>query len=154
MNKNDSDNDINIIKLYIDAVINMRKAIKQYFTQKIRTTDVLNGLTYEMFQVLVYLWSKNDVNQQDIADAIQKNKASITPLVDNLCKRGLVTRTLNPDDRRNNLISLTPKGKACEDIFKPIQKEFYQLLFSESSVAEINHTIKVLNRLAEKALSD
>lgn len=151
MNEN---NDIVIIKLYVDAVINMRKAIKQYFTQKIRTMAPLNDITYEMFQVLLYLWSKNDVNQQDIADAIQKNKASITPLVDNLCKRGLVTRTLNPNDRRNNLISLTPKGKASEDVFKPIQKEFYQLLFSESSVTEINQTVNVLNRLAEKALAN
>ncbi|WP_051293375.1 MarR family winged helix-turn-helix transcriptional regulator [Olivibacter sitiensis] len=143
---------LQIIKNYIDSVITMRNAIKQYFLQKIRASD-LSDLTYEMFQVLAYLWIKNEVNQQDIANAVQKNKASITPLIDNLCKRGLVTRTLNPDNRRNNLISLTEKGKQYERVFTPFQEEFFQLLLTESSLTEIKQTTNTLNRLAKKALS-
>jgi len=149
---NTSESSLELIKRYIDAVVTMRNAIKQYFLQKIRASEI-SDLTYEMFQVLAYLWMKNEVNQQDIADAVQKNKASITPLIDNLSKRGLVTRTLNPDNRRNNLISLTEKGKQYESIFTPFQEEFFQLLLTESSLTEIKQTTNTLNRLAKKALS-
>lgn len=149
---NPNEQSLDTIKKYIDSVINMRNAIKQYFQQRIRNSE-FSDLTYEMFQVLAYLWIKNEVNQQDIADAVQKNKASITPLVDNLSKRGLITRTLNPDNRRNNLISLTKKGRQYEEVFKPFQEEFFQHLLTETSLAEIKHTTNLLNRLAKKTLS-
>ncbi|MGG5905596.1 MarR family transcriptional regulator, partial [Sphingobacterium daejeonense] len=43
-------------------------------------------------QVLAVLWREHELNQQDIAEAVQKSKASVTPLIDNLCKRDLVQR--------------------------------------------------------------
>ncbi|SEN22378.1 transcriptional regulator, MarR family [bacterium A37T11] len=152
MNKEDNLDLISAAR-FMDAVINMRNAIKQHFLQKIRHSE-LQDLTYEMFQVLAVLWKNKQMNQQDIANAIQKNKASMTPLIDNLCKRGLVSRMEDVNDRRNKIILLTEKGMQYQQIFRPMEDNFYKLLLSAISSKDLGFQANLLNRLANKAVTD
>ena len=92
----------------IRDIISLRVAIKQFYFQRVK--DLNLDVTYEMVQVLAVLWRQNELNQQDIAEEVQKSKASVTPLIDNLCKRDLVERIPDPNNRRNNMIILTEKG--------------------------------------------
>ncbi len=138
---------------FIDAVIGMRLAIKQFYHQRIRKSE-MSDLTYEMFQVMVVLWNKREANQQDLANAVQKNKASLTPLIDNLCKRDLVTRSTDANDRRNNVIRLTEKGKLYERYIHPIQKEFYELLLSEIDEEDLNAVTRILNKLVGRVSTE
>jgi len=112
---------------FVDAVINVRQAMKQISQQKIRERHD-REMTYEMFQVLNVLWKKNQVNQQEVANTVQKNKASVTPLIDNLVKINLVTRSEDPEDRRNKIISLTNKGQEYKKKFTPMLNEIYTLI--------------------------
>src|SRR5882757_5389633 len=112
---------------FLDAVINVRQAMKQISQQKIRERHD-REMTYEMFQVLNVLWKKNQVNQQEVANTVQKNKASVTPLIDNLVKINLVTRSEDPEDRRNKIISLTNKGQEYKKKFTPMLNEIYTLI--------------------------
>lgn len=110
----------------IDAILNIRIAMKQYVQRRIREDKL--DLTYEMVQVLAVLWRKGEINQQEIADRVQKNKASLTSLLDNLAKRNLITRNEDPADRRNKIISLTDSGKDYEKQLEPLLNGFYQIL--------------------------
>ncbi|WP_159476378.1 MarR family winged helix-turn-helix transcriptional regulator [Dyadobacter sp. 3J3] len=113
-------------KAMIDAILNIRIAMKQYVQRRIREDKL--DLTYEMVQVLAVLWRKGEINQQEIADHVQKNKASLTSLLDNLAKRNLIIRNEHPADRRNKIISLTESGKEYEKQLKPLLNDFYQVL--------------------------
>jgi DNA-binding MarR family transcriptional regulator len=115
------------ISEFVDAVINVRQAMKQLAQQKIKERHD-REMTYEMFQVMMVLWKKHQVNQQEVANAVQKNKASLTPLIDNLVKINLVTRSEDPDDRRNKIISLTKKGKEYKRKFAPMITEIYTIV--------------------------
>lgn len=128
---------------FIDAVITLRKSIKQYFQQKIKEMDNPD-ITYEMFQVLVVLWKTNRVNQQEIANNVQKGKASLTPLIDNLVNINLVTRTEDPADRRNKIIALTKNGLEYQKKFAPMINEFYSLLKAEKAEEQIKKTTQLL----------
>jgi DNA-binding MarR family transcriptional regulator len=110
----------------IDAILNIRIAMKQYVQRRIREDKL--DLTYEMVQVLAVLWRKGELNQQEIADRVQKNKASLTSLLDNLAKRKLITRNEDPADRRNKIISLTDSGKEYEKQLEPLLNGFFQTL--------------------------
>jgi len=112
---------------FVDAVITIRQTIKQLAQKKIKEWHD-RELTYEMLQVMMVLWRKNQVNQQEVANTVQKNKASLTPLIDNLVKINLVTRTEDPSDRRNKIISLTNKGKEYKKKFAPMLTEIYTLI--------------------------
>ncbi|MDV6167001.1 MarR family winged helix-turn-helix transcriptional regulator [Flavobacterium sp. DG1-102-2] len=101
-------------------------------------------ISYEMFQVIYVLWRKNEVNQQEIANAVQKGKASITPLIDNLCRIKLVTRTEDINDRRNKIISLTPEGKLYKQKFDPLMKEFYNIFQGDIPDGKIREVMAIL----------
>jgi len=64
---------MNPVKPLVDSIIALRTGLKQYYIQKIKEQQL--DITYEMLQVLAALWKKEQMNQQDIATAIQKNKA-------------------------------------------------------------------------------
>ena len=75
-------------------------------------------LSFGQFAVLEALYHSGSQCQRDLAGKILKTPRNITMIVDNLEKRGLVTRRQNPGDRRYWDIHLTPKGKQLfEEIF-------------------------------------
>jgi DNA-binding MarR family transcriptional regulator len=72
-------------------------------------------ITVEQWSVLYHLWKTDGLNQQELCNATFRDKPSITRLVDNLEKQQLVTRQASKNDRRMNLILLTPEGKELEE---------------------------------------
>lgn len=133
------------IREFIDAVLNLRLGMKQFIQRKLREEDI--DLTYEMLQVLTVLWRNGDLNQQDIANRIQKNKASLTSLIDNLQKRELVIRTEDSSDRRNKIISLTKLGIEYKEQFSPITASLYSALHQDVSKERLNEVVRLLNQM-------
>ena len=141
MKKNKKESDAIID--FVDAVITVRQAIKQLAQKKIKDLHD-RELTYEMLQVLLVLWKKNQVNQQEVANTVQKNKASLTPLIDNLVKKKLVTRSEDPGDRRNKIISLTQTGKQYKKKFAPMMTELYALIKGSIPDEKLQQTTTIL----------
>jgi len=72
-------------------------------------------ITIEQWSVLYHLWKTDGLSQQQLCDATFRDKPSITRLVDNLERLKLVKRNASKEDRRKNLIVLTPVGKELEE---------------------------------------
>jgi DNA-binding MarR family transcriptional regulator len=72
-------------------------------------------ITIEQWSVLYHLWKEDGMSQQQLCDATFRDKPSITRLVDNLEKLKLVKRNASKEDRRKNLIVLSPEGKQLEE---------------------------------------
>ena len=71
-------------------------------------------ITIEQWSVLYHLWKEDGQSQQQLCDATFRDKPSITRLVDNLEKLGLVKRTANKNDRRINKICITPEAEKLQ----------------------------------------
>ena len=72
-------------------------------------------ITIEQWSVLYHLWKQDGLSQQQLCDFTFRDKPSITRLVDNLEKLMLVRRVASKDDRRKNLIYLTPEAQALQE---------------------------------------
>ena len=81
------------------------------------------NLTAEQYLVMDTLWNEGTLTQQAIAFIIQKDKNSVTQFIDNLEKKGLVTRSVSKDDRRVNNIVVTKEGMAMKDSTKKLAIE-------------------------------
>ncbi|GEM68914.1 hypothetical protein SMI01S_25200 [Sphingobacterium mizutaii NBRC 14946 = DSM 11724] len=138
-----------VVQQLIRDIISLRVVIKQFYFQKVKELEL--DVTYEMVQVLAVLWREKELNQQDIADEVQKSKASVTPLIDNLCKRDLVQRIPDPTDRRNNKIVLTEKGWEYQSHLEPVQKELYEKIIKNSQIKDISEISNQL-RLIKSAI--
>ena len=115
----------NTFSEFTDAVTKATLAIKACLRQRFRERGI--DLTFEMVQVLRCLWTRDGVKQQELACLTLKDKASLTLLIDNLSKRGLVQRTEDPTDRRNKLITLTTEGQRLKQIIQPLVDEVQAL---------------------------
>ncbi len=77
-------------------------------------------ITVEQRSVLYHLWKDDGLRQQELGNRTFRDKASITRLIDNIEKLGLVERIASKEDRRVNLVYLT-------DAAKPLQEKTYEL---------------------------
>ena len=102
--------DINLIF----AILNGK--VSAAINRKLYRNFRLNGLemTPEQWTVMIYLWEKDGVTQQELCNATFKDKPSMTRLIDNMERQHLVVRISDKKDRRNNLIHLTTTGKDIE----------------------------------------
>ena len=102
--------DINLIF----AILNGK--VSAAINRKLYRNFRLNGLemTPEQWTVMIYLWEKDGVTQQELCNATFKDKPSMTRLIDNMERQHLVVRISDKKDRRNNLIHLTKTGKDIE----------------------------------------
>lgn len=67
--------------------------------------------------------AKTDQILQNIAIATGKNKSVVMRMIDSLEKKGLVKRTVNPEDRRENLLSTTDMGEQVVAEYHKIEKK-------------------------------
>ncbi|MFZ4769209.1 MAG: MarR family winged helix-turn-helix transcriptional regulator [Ferruginibacter sp.] len=72
-------------------------------------------ITIEQWSVLYHLWKEDGMSQQQLCEATFRDKPSITRLVDNLEKLKLVKRVASKDDRRINMIYLTPEASKLQE---------------------------------------
>jgi DNA-binding MarR family transcriptional regulator len=86
--------------------------LKQFIAAKLRQMDV--PLTPEQFILIDLLWNQGSMSQQQLADQMQKDKNSVTKLVDALERKGFVVREQNRQDRRSNTLVLTEKAEGLK----------------------------------------
>ena len=90
--------------------------LKHYIAVMLKKHNV--PLSPEQFLLADLLWNHGSMSQQELADLLQKDKNSVTKLVDGLERKGFVKRTQNKDDRRSNTIVLTDAA----EVLKPEAK--------------------------------
>jgi len=73
------------------------------------------GITYPQYLVLMVLWEKDNQPVNDIAHRLLLETNTVTPLLQRMEKLGLVSRKKGEQDKRQQIVSLTKKGKALEE---------------------------------------
>ena len=80
-------------------------------------TPLLNelGITYPQYLVMMVLWEQDAQPVNDIARRLLLETNTVTPLLQRMEKLGIVTRQRGKEDKRQQIVSLTEKGKAMEE---------------------------------------
>ncbi|MEO1041138.1 MAG: MarR family transcriptional regulator [Pseudomonadota bacterium] len=69
------------------------------------------GLTYPQYLVLNLLWDRDAQTVSSLAEQLDLEPSTLTPMLKRLESSGLVKRTRNPKDERQVLIELTREGR-------------------------------------------
>ena len=72
------------------------------------------GITYPQYLVLMVLWEKDNQPVNDIAHRLLLETNTVTPLLQRMEKQGIVCRKKGEKDKRQQIVSLTVKGKELE----------------------------------------
>ena len=73
------------------------------------------GITYPQYLVLMVLWEKDNQPVNDIAHRLLLETNTVTPLLQRMEKLGLVSRKKGEQDKRQQIVGLTKKGKEMEE---------------------------------------
>jgi DNA-binding MarR family transcriptional regulator len=119
--------------------------LKQFIASKLRQKDV--PLTPEQFLLIDLLWNHGSMSQQQLADQMQKDKNSVTKLVDAIERKGFVVRQQNALDRRSNTLVLTEKALELRDGAKQKGISILDEMLDGISETELRAFLATLNKL-------
>ena len=119
--------------------------LKQFIAAKLRQKNV--PLTPEQFLLIDLLWNQGPMSQQQLADQMQKDKNSVTKLVDAIERKGFVFRQQNAFDRRSNTLVLTDKALELRDDAKQKGISILDEMLEGISEAELRSFLSTLNKL-------
>ncbi|HLT59639.1 MAG TPA: MarR family transcriptional regulator [Microlunatus sp.] len=110
-----------------------------------------NDLTMWGYAILLALGEEPVRTQAALAERIGADKTRIIADLDELQQRGMITREVDPDDRRVRLVAITPKGRRARDRAQAeIQRQEEELL-SVLPVADRRAFLRAAQQLAESA---
>lgn len=79
------------------------------------------NLTPEQAVALTNLFKKDGINQLQLGEMIQKDRTTVSGIVNRLVNLGYVTKRTNPSDKRCYLLHVTEKALSIkEDLFKKV----------------------------------
>src|SRR5205814_10319818 len=98
-----------------------------------------------MYRVMAALWEHGDQRLSDLAAVTTTEISTLSRLVGEMKRKGLVTRSRLEENGRTVAINLTSKGKSLVEELMPIAVHFEEVAISGYSEAEISR-LKIVFR--------
>lgn len=130
------------------ALYSIEKAIKEYrkLAQK-NVSKVVKGITVDQCLVLIILNENKNISQNELANLVFKDNASITRMIELMVKNEYLTRTIHSEDRRKSNLEITDKGLKTLELIQPIIQLNRQTALNGLSLEEIALLDKTLNKI-------
>jgi len=116
-----------------------------WFSRKPVLMELARELDLFPPQIMVIQSLTEPKPMRQVADFLSCNSSNLTGITDRLEERGLVQRTLDPDDRRVRLLVLTDEGRGVQRRIKDFLREP-----SDSMEALTDEEVETLIRLLAK----
>ena len=110
------------------------------------------NLSIGQLKSLFFISNRGATSLSKLAAALRVTPTNTTGIVDRLLKRGLITRTESPDDRRVLLLRTTPLGDELIAELRQKRKERMAELFNRLSEEEAKYmaeALKIMVRVIE-----
>ena len=120
----------------------------ELFSRRIASYDV----TLPMYRVMAALWENGDQRLSDLSTVTTTEISTLSRLVGEMKRKGLVTRSRLEDNGRTVAINLTAKGKLLLEELMPIAVHFEEVAISNYTEAEISR-LKIVFREIYQSLS-
>lgn len=91
------------------------------------------------------------LRQRDLAAGLGIEAASLVPLLDQLCRLGLIRREEDPDDRRAKTLHLTKQGQDSIATIDAVLDRLRRDMLAASETADVAATLRVLAGLSAAA---
>ena len=118
---------------------------RNFFEKRLREFD----LTFGEQVIIMFLSRNEEVNQDAISKRYMIDKGMVAKTLNKLETKGFILREQNPDNKRENIISLTQKGADILNNIKNIIDEWNEILYEEMSEDEIACMKKLTNKMVE-----
>lgn len=137
-----------MMQTFVQTILQTQSFYRQIIHRKMREHNI--DVTFEMLHILRCLDSVDSkVNQQELANLTYKDKSSLSYLIKNMEKRGLVSREEDPSDKRNKLVVLTTNGEKMHTEIREIIEDVYTKLEENVNSRHIQLCIEYMKEFTD-----
>ena len=120
----------------------------RFLTREMKAHHI-NGLAPSHGEILGSLMFRGPLSMTEIARIIDKDKSTITALVNKLIRLGYVEKRKHGADNRFSLIAVTRKGAALKPAFVSIARKLRALSYRDIPDDERETLVRLLTKLNE-----
>lgn len=131
----------------------MRLALQEQqvaWTARMATVDAAD-FTKPQYALLRAIHHRPGIDQSCAGEMTGSDKATTAALVDRLERRGLLTRSIDEQDRRRRLLHLTEKGQQLVQRMIPLTDQVSDELLARITPAERETLREILDKLTSRA---
>lgn len=130
------------------VLYSIEQAIKEYrkLAQK-NIAKIVKDITVDQCLVLIIFNKDAEISQNELANLMFKDNASITRMIELMVKKDYLNRTIHAEDRRKFNLKLTEKGKKTIELINPIIQINRETALNGLSLEEIDLLDKTLKKI-------
>lgn len=102
-------------------------------------------------RILFVLWKHDNLTVGEISKRTSLAKNTVSIVVDGMVQKGILERVVNPDNRRQTIISLTEYARTLEEKYEQVSQKmnhlFYQGFSDEERVEFEQYLARILDTL-------
>lgn len=100
-------------------------------------------------RILFVLWKDDNLTVSEISRKTSLAKNTVSIVVDGMVQKGILKRTINPDNRRQTIISLTEYAKKIQDKYEQVSQRMNHLFYQGFSEEERTDFERYLARILD-----
>ena len=135
----------------IQEVVDLERQVGRIIGQHAPSIWIDSGLTPAQLRSLFLIAKEGSTNFRKLAKALEVTPSNVTGIVDRLVEQGLVSRTQNPEDRREMTLQATDKGKALVSNLREVGIKHMTHILSVLSLEELSALAQGLSAFIKAA---
>ena len=100
-------------------------------------------------RILFILWKANHLTISEISERTSLAKNTVSVVINGMVNKGIVERTINPDNRRQTIISLTEYARSLQTKYEAVSQQMNTLFYQGFSADEQEQFEKYLARILD-----
>lgn len=134
--------------LTIYLIARIREKANRLISDEISRRN-LKGIAPSHGDIMLGLFKNAELTMKELAEYIDRDKSTVTYLVNKLIQLGYVEKKPGIHDRRKSLISLTERGRELRDDIIEISEKLLARVFKSLSDEERDALNELLTRIHE-----
>jgi DNA-binding MarR family transcriptional regulator len=130
----------------ISLISKIRENVNRLIVTKMQERGI-EGIVTSHGDIIYSLFYKPRMTMAEIAEKINRDKSTVTVLVDKLVRLGYVTKERDTEDTRVIYVTLTSKGNEFKPVFETISKEVLEVFYSGITDYEKEELLRILEKI-------
>lgn len=109
-------------------------------------------------RILFILWKEDNLSISEISEKTSLAKNTVSVVIDGMVRKGIVERNINPQNRRQTIVSLTEYAKSLQARYEAVSQQmnllFYQGFSEEEQKQFERYLVRILETLTENLHAD
>ena len=100
-------------------------------------------------RIMFILWKTDNLSMSEISEKTSLAKNTVSVVIDGMVKKGIVERNINPQNRRQAIVSLTEYAKSLQEKYETVSQQMNSLFYQGFSEEEQKQFERYLARILE-----